>query len=197
MRIGPLHLGRLTDDELAALHRSAYGTEVSYPDVGCTLRPGPPGGHGYTLTRTVGQGRDAFEGVVRGLRAWAPQRALGARVHPPEAPIERGTTVLIVLRLGPLEVVAPDRVVACIDKPDAFGFAYGTLAGHPERGEESFVVRLGPDGAVTVTVTVVAEPASRWLALAGPALRLVQRRAVRTYVTALGRAAAASGPGRP
>jgi uncharacterized protein (UPF0548 family) len=135
--------------------------------------------------------------VVRGLRAWAPQIALGARVHPPEAPIERGTTVLIVLRVGPFEVVAPDRVVACVDEPDAFGFAYGTLAGHPERGEESFVVRLRLDGVVTVTVTVVAEAASRWLALGGPALRFVQRRAVGTYMAALERSAGAAEAGRP
>ena len=182
------HVGRLStaalDRRLAVV--SAVG-EVTYDDVGCTLAPGAT----PSFTRTLGHGRAAFDGAVRGLREWAPQLALGARVHPAGAPIETGTTVLIVLRAGPVEVVAPDRIVACVDEPGRFGFAYGTLPGHPERGEESFLVCLEADGSVTATVTVVAGPGSRLARAGGPILGILQRAAIRRYLAALHAAAAA------
>ena len=39
----------------------------------------------------------------------------------------------------------PCRVVYVVDEPDRRGFAYGTLPGHPESGEELFLVRYDPD----------------------------------------------------
>ncbi len=183
-----VHLGRLSTAALGRrLAAASAAAGVTYADCGCTLLPGAA----PSFTRALGHGQAAFDGAARGLREWAPQRALGARVHPPTAPIETGTSVLIVLRAGPFEVVAPDRIVACVDEPGRFGFAYGTLPGHLERGEESFVVRLDPeDGTVTATITVVAGPASRAAAATGPVLRILQRRAVRSYLAALHRAAA-------
>ena len=44
-----------------------------------------------------------------------------------------------LVHLGP--VTAPCRVVYVVDEPDRRGFAYGTLTGHPESGEELFTVR--------------------------------------------------------
>jgi uncharacterized protein (UPF0548 family) len=43
-----------------------------------------------------------------------------------------GTDVLA--HLGPIRV--PCRVVYVLDEPERRGFAYGTLPGHPESGEE-------------------------------------------------------------
>ena len=126
-----------------------------------------------------------FEDAVARLRQWAPQRALGARVHPADAPIAVGTTLLVALAFGPFEVVVPNRVVVVVDEPGRFGFAYGTLDGHPERGEESFVVEHGADGVVRFTVAVDAEPATVPARLVAPAVRYVQMFALRTYVRSL------------
>ena len=38
-------------------------------------------------------------------------------------------------------VVAPMRVTRVLREPEVIGFAYGTLPGHPEVGEEAFLVR--------------------------------------------------------
>ncbi|MEA2825638.1 MAG: hypothetical protein QOG43_77 [Actinomycetota bacterium] len=186
---GAFHVGRLSVTALdRRLADASAAPGVSYPEIGCTLVPGAT----PSFTRTLGHGPAAFDGAVQGLREWAPQLALGARVHPPDAPITIGTTVLIVLRAGPLEVVARDRIVVCVDEPGRFGFAYGTLPGHPERGEESFLVRLLPDGTVTGTVTVVAGPGSWPAKLGGPVLGVLQRWAVRRYLAALHAAATAA-----
>ena len=51
---------------------------------------------------------------------------------------------------------------------DERGFSYGTLAGHPESGEERFTVRLLPDGDVVYEIRVFFRLASRAARLAGP-----------------------------
>ncbi len=58
-------------------------------------------------------------------------------------------------RLGPVWVHAPCRVVRVVDALGRRRFAYGTLAGHPERGEEAFVVELDDTGAVWLAVTAL------------------------------------------
>jgi uncharacterized protein (UPF0548 family) len=40
------------------------------------------------------------------------------------------------------------------DEADRFGFACGSLPGHPERGEEAFHIRRYPDGVVTFDIGV-------------------------------------------
>ena len=78
--------------------------------------------------------------------------------------------VVVAVSAATLTAIAPCRIVWVVDEPDAFGFGYGTLQGHPEEGEESFVVRGGPGGA-RFEVTALSRPASleqprsvrRWL----------------------------------
>lgn len=65
------------------------------------------------------------------------------------------------------------------------GAAYGTLAGHPERGEELFLVEHRGDEAVTLTVRAFSRPVLWWTRAARPASRLVQRRITRRYLRAL------------
>jgi uncharacterized protein (UPF0548 family) len=71
-----------------------------------------------------------------------------------------------------------------LDEPDRQGFGYGTLPGHPESGEESFVVRRDGD-RVTLTVGAYSRPGLLVTRLAGSAGRLGQRLMVRRYAAAL------------
>lgn len=167
----------------------AEATELSYDHVGSTLRADHPVGR--QLTRAIGEGGADFDAAVDGLRRWACHDGLGARVHPPDAAIAAGTTVLVAIPLGPLSVVVPNRVVVVVDEPDRFGFAYGTLHGHHERGEEAFVVERLADGTVRGTIRVDAVPASVAARLGRPLVAVLQRRAMQRYLdglaTAVGR----------
>ena len=78
-----------------------------------------------------------------------------------------------------------------VDKRCAFGLAYGTLPGHPETGEESFVVRMDDTGSVSASVTIDAEPATWLIGLADPIVRAVQELAVRRYLAGIRHAARA------
>lgn len=165
----------------AALAEAAR-LEVSYDHVGSTLDPAVA-----CHTRTVELGRDNFDAGVSGLKAWACHRGIGASVHPEGAPIAVGVTVLVVLRVGPVRLLVPDRIVAVVHEPDRFGFAYGTLPGHPERGEEAFLVERHADGRTTATIRVAAQ--GDWLIarLASPIVRRLQRVALNRYLAELQR----------
>jgi uncharacterized protein (UPF0548 family) len=75
--------------------------------------------------------------------------------------------------------------VYVIDEPNRKGFAYGTLPGHPESGEEAFVVERGDDGTVGLDVRAFSRPCSNLAKLAGPLGQLAQRRMTDRYVRSL------------
>jgi len=183
LRFGPLD--EVDRDRLLAAARAAAPT---YDHVGSTLDPerwaAPAMRVGH---RTVGRGPAAFEAARQALRTWVPQLGIGATVEPAGEPVVTGATVLIVLRRGPLHVVAPDRIVGVIDEPRRFGYAYGSLPGHPERGEESFVVEHLDDDTVLATIRVQAGPGTLPAHLVAPLVRAVQHAALDGYLSAIGR----------
>jgi uncharacterized protein (UPF0548 family) len=75
-----------------------------------------------------------------------------------------------------------------VNEPDRVGFAYGTLVGHPEAGEESLVVTREPDG-VYATIRAYSRAATWYTRLAGPLTRKAQYYAATRYVAALRRLA--------
>jgi uncharacterized protein (UPF0548 family) len=81
------------------------------------------------------------------------------------------------------------RIVAVVDEPDRYGFAYGTLSVHPEQGEESFLVtRRG--GRVVFEVVGVSRPVHPIARALPPLGNHLQDRAVHRYLTAMVRATA-------
>jgi uncharacterized protein (UPF0548 family) len=96
-----------------------------------------------------------------------------------------GTVVTLRNRVGPVPVSASCRVGYVVSEPQRRGFAYGTLAAHPESGEEAFLVEQDDSDLVTFTITAFSRPAT-WLArAAGPVEARVQRRITRRYLDAL------------
>lgn len=89
------------------------------------------------------------------------------------------------LRVGPFTFNAPCVVVWAEKAADSCGFAYGTLPGHPERGEERFEVRIAPSGEVTFRIVAFSAPARWFTHLGGPVARLVQTTTTDRYLKAL------------
>jgi uncharacterized protein (UPF0548 family) len=79
----------------------------------------------------------------------------------------------------------PVRVVYIVDEPTRKGFAYGTLPGHPEDGEESWIIEHRDDDSVWITVRAFSRPANKLWWVVYPALRIVQELFTRRYLTAL------------
>lgn len=175
-------VGRLSPERASALLVRAHTAEPTYAEVGSTLSGAAA--PDFAAERELGTGRDTFDRARAALRAFVPQRAV-ASVLPEDAVAVEGATVLIALRLGPITVVAPDRIVAVVDEADRWGFAYGTLPGHPERGEEAFEVFARPDGSVLARVAVSARPALPASSLLAPVVERVSRHYAGRYLDAL------------
>ena len=159
---------------------------LTYPEVGATRAADLPAGYGH-LRRDVaiGRGRDAFERAAEGLLTWRMHRLAGlaADAGAPRAGVG------VVVRLGVAGLTFGCQVVYLVDEPRERGFAYGTLPGHPERGEESFTVTLDGDGVVRARIRAFSRPATRLARAGGPVTRLVQAYVTGRYVRALRRLA--------
>lgn len=155
----------------------------TYSEVGATATGLPVGYQHLHESRDVGSGRELFDACAETVMTWGIQRGAGLTVTPRER-VRVGAVISIGLGLGPLRTLAPCRVVYVVDEPNRKGFAYGTLPGHPECGEESFIVSLGEDGTVRFDITAFSRPA-RWFArLGGPVTVFIQRRITRRYLDA-------------
>jgi uncharacterized protein (UPF0548 family) len=165
----------LLDSARAAALRSAPFT---YAEVGAT-RDALPAGY-RTISRRV-RLSSGFDEAVDKLFGWRPQLATGLRVEASSARV--APDAVIVLRLGPVQV--PCRVVYVVDEPQRQGFAYGTLAGHPESGEEAFVVERNADGSTSFIVTAFSRPASVLARLGGPLGHLAQNILTDRYLKSL------------
>ncbi len=72
-----------------------------------------------------------------------------------------------------------------MDETDRQGFAYGTLPGHPETGEERFLVARMPDDGVHFSIDAFSRPATLLARIGGPLSTHVQQLITDRYVAAL------------
>lgn len=152
--------------------------ELTYSKVGATADPVLPDGyHHLRVSRDLGAAD--LDAVGEFIMTWQVQIRSGVRLL--SAPDRAAVGVDATFRF--LGQTIPCRVVEVVDEPHRRGFAYGTLPGHPETGEERFVAERDPTTAqVTVFITAFSNPGS-WRAKAiGPLGRVLQRVMTRRYL---------------
>ena len=133
-------LGRHRGTLINVLLERSSQEEVTYLEVGLTRSSALPAGYRHDrLSVQVGSGDIAWQQAKDAIRGWKGHAHAGVTLTPFDAPLHEGTTVIASRTLGPVTILAPCRVVYVIDEESRFGFAYGTLPGHPERGEEAFM----------------------------------------------------------
>lgn len=156
-------------------------TTLTYPEVGASAHdPLPSGYHHIRVTRRLGP--VDFAAVADVLLTWQMHERAGVRkvAGPSRVTVDAD----VVFRF--LGQTIPCRVVEVVHDPDRRGFAYGTLRGHPESGEERFVVERDPaTGQVTATITAFSKPGTWKTKLIGPAGRLLQSYMTHRYLNAL------------
>jgi uncharacterized protein (UPF0548 family) len=178
--------GRPDDAALRPLLDRSAAALPTYDFVGATVDAGTSSPYAvHERHLDIGRGAADFDAAVAGLRAWVQHRGVLARVRPEGAPLEVGVTVVVVLPVGPVVLLAPCRIVRVVDEERRAGFAYGSLPGHPETGEEAFLLDHLPDGAVRFTIRVTARAATPALRLVEPLVTVFQRVAIRRYLGAM------------
>ncbi len=154
----------------------------TYSEVGATRGRLPDGYHHVRASRVLGAGDEVFDQAVERLMSWDMQRGSGIRVEATSPKAIEGAEV-VMRWLGQR---IPCQVVYAVDEPDRQGFAYGTLRGHPECGEERFLIeRDRGTGEVRAVVTGFSKPGSLRTRLIGPFGRLIQRAMTNRYLDAL------------
>ncbi|MFJ5896196.1 DUF1990 domain-containing protein [Streptomyces sp. NPDC093064] len=156
----------------------------TYEEVGATREQGhcPPGFHLLHVRTRIGEGEEVFRRASEAVMTWEMHRALGVGIEASADRAAPGVDVTVTLAGV---VRAPCRVVWTEQEPRRAGWAYGTLPGHPECGEESFLVDRTGDGTVWLTVTAFSRPAKWYVRAAGPATRGLQHAYARRCGTTL------------
>ena len=177
-----LRVGRPSEQERAALLAQQRDAEVTYSEVGATFGVLPEGYRHDRYRRSLGTGAAAFAAGREGLRAWAGHEHAGLPRLPARPELREGVTLLQTLPVGPGYVFGACRVVTVVDEPSRFGFAYGTLPLHPEKGEEAFVVRRGSDDEVVLEIVVFSRPRNLLARLGWPLGRQIQVRTTHRFL---------------
>ena len=159
--------------------------ELTYPLSERPVLTPPPGYAQFSRTRQLPDSVD-FAAAGRALMTWQVQARSGLQVWASSLHVEPAAVVVLRLGLGAVALNITCRVVNVVDEPDRQGFSYGSLPGHPEAGEESFLLERGAEGAVAFTVSAFSRPASSLARLGGPATAWVQRWMTGRYLRALG-----------
>ena len=136
-----------------------------------------------SFSRSHALHRTDLDGAAADLVHWRVHEHAGLRVRA-SGPVAIDAVVEMRLGIGPAAVRIPCRVVAVVDEPMRRGFSYGTLPGHPEAGEEQFLLEQAPDGGLHFTVSAVSRHATLLARASGPVTRAVQRLMTDRYLRA-------------
>jgi uncharacterized protein (UPF0548 family) len=164
----------------------------SYSAVGAT-RATPPTGYAVDHNRIrLGAGPQTFERAAEALRCWQMFDVGWVQLCWPATPVAIGATYGVVIRHAGFWSLNSARIVYLVDEDGPirrYGFAYGTLPGHAERGEERFMIEWRrDDDSVWYDLFAFSRP-KHPLAWAGyPLTRMLQRRFAGDSKAALARA---------
>jgi uncharacterized protein (UPF0548 family) len=168
-------------------------TAFSYREVGASQREILPSG--YNLDRNeivLGSGQTTYESAKRALRAWKMFDIDWLRVFPESGEIEKDTLVAVVPSHFGFSSINLCRIIYVFESPTAYGFAYGTLTEHAEKGEERFTVSWNPpDDSVRYEIVAFSKPRALLARLGYPLSRAMQKKFAQASLAAMARAVAA------
>jgi uncharacterized protein (UPF0548 family) len=184
-----LLLNKPSDELVRQFIASQQNLSFTYPAVRATqnnLRAQPLAG--FTVDHNgikLGAGKEIYERARAALQSWKQFDLGWITVRPSKTPLEVGTTVVVQARAFGLWWLNAARIVYVVDERQGpnlrYGFAYGTLPDHVERGEERFTVewRKDEDDSVWYDIYAFSRPKHPLARLGFPLTRMLQKRFVR------------------
>ena len=183
-------------DLIRSFLASQAGLAFSYPAVGATAAE-PPVGYVVDHTRVrLGEGERVFTTATAALGRWDHFRLGWVEAWSPDSVIRVGTPVAVLARTFRLWWLNACRIVYVVDdEPGAvrrWGFAYGTLPGHAESGEERFLIEWDRQGGdVWYDILAFSRPRHLLARLGYPLARRFQKRFARDSAASVARASSA------
>jgi uncharacterized protein (UPF0548 family) len=123
----------------------------------------------------TGEGPEAFARTRDAIRRWVMFDLGWTRIVQAPTPPVSGELAAVAICFG-LWWINSCRIVHVLDEPDRFGFAYGTLPGHVESGEELFLAERRADGSVWFAIHAYSRPRHALTWIGYPLVRRLQRR---------------------
>jgi uncharacterized protein (UPF0548 family) len=172
-----ISLSRPSRETIARFLDGQRDLPFTYPAPGATRNgEAPPGFDVDHRRRQIGHGREVFAAACAAVRRWEMFRLGWAEICWPETPVVPGSAVAMLARFGGLWWGNSCRIVYVLDEARRFGFAYGTLPGHVESGEERFLIEWREDDSVWYEISAFSRP-RHWLVRFGyPVVRHLQKR---------------------
>ncbi len=172
--------------------------DFSYPAVGASANSLPAG---YVTDRTrilLGSGESIFLAAKAALQRWEHFRLGWVELWSPDTPIQSGEVVAIMAWASGLWSLNFCRIVYVVDESgpiSKFGFAYGTLPGHVESGEELFQIEWDQNTkSVWYDILAFSRPNHFLTRLGYPLVRHTQKRFGRDSAAAMFRAVNSASP---
>jgi uncharacterized protein (UPF0548 family) len=168
-----------SDDDVRRFLASQRDLPFSYPEVGAS-RAVPPAGYNVDHNRIkLGSGPETFQRAVAALRRWEMFNIGWVRLCWPDTPVVGAIFGVAIRHLGFWSLNSA-RIVYVVEEDDPiqrYGFAYGTLPGHAERGEERFTVEWRhDDDTVWYDLFAFSRPHHALVWAGYPLARMLQRR---------------------
>ncbi len=182
-------LRKPTEAQLESFLSEQARTNFSYADVGATASGLCPKNFDDDSNQVLlGRGEDAFRRACIALQKWRQFPARWTRIIPADATLQSGKNVVLIVRVLGMWWWCSARIVYTVDDAEPvrrFGFAYGTLPEHVERGEERFTIEMNSDGEVWYAIRAFSRPRMLIARLCYPIARRLQRKFVRDSKAAM------------
>jgi uncharacterized protein (UPF0548 family) len=155
-------LRKPTDVLINSFIAAQQQSDFSYSPLGLTRDSLPSG---YTIDHNrvqLGSGAEAFSAAIKAFQQWKMFDIDWIQLCWTHVPIEEGSTVAVVVNHLGFWSMNACRIVYVVEEHgsvERYGFAYGTLAAHEERGEERFTVEWNrADDTVWYDILAVSRP---------------------------------------
>lgn len=179
---------RPTEEQIKALIKDQKDRPFAYSPTEITKNV-PQSGYVVDHNRVqLGKGVQDYQAGIEALRNWRMFNLGWVNISDPTTPIEKGECVAVIASHMGFWSLHTCRIVYVIDEKvgadentnnkdniEKFGFAYGTLPAHAERGEERFTIEWHKrDNSVWYDILAISKPG--FMALLGyPYTRFLQK----------------------
>lgn len=150
---------------------------LTYPEVGATKGSEQFRHYDHDYNHLIlGNGEEVWKKAKAGLKNWQQFPMPWTKIYPNTTELKEGNVVVVLFRLFGIWWRNSAKIIYTFDEPNRFGFAYGTLPTHVEKGEEVFWVERDKAGVVSYHIKAFSTPRFWLTKLAYPIARMYQRK---------------------
>lgn len=165
-------------DKITAFLKEQSSLPFSYPEVNASKTEQVAGYDNDHNKIYLGKGETVWQNAKIALQNWQQFPQSWTTTLPKKTPLKNEETVAVFFRMFGIWWMNAARIVYILDDEKWFGFAYGTLPGHVECGEECFWIEKEADGSIFYHIRAFSKPRF-WMAKLGyPIARAYQRKFV-------------------